>query len=159
EIRLRNFDDLKPVDPILFSTVSGHGVGKSAEVGWLTDFIRSTRPYSKGVVTANTGAQLQTKTWAEIVKWGRRSITASWFRITSGRGAMKIVHRRHPEEWRLDGMMWQEHNAEAFAGLHAANSTPYFIFDEASKTPRIILENAQGGLTDGEPMIFLFGNG
>ena len=52
----------------------------------------------------------------------------------------------------------REENAEAFAGLHAADSTPFYIFDEASAIPDAIAEVAEGGLTDGEPMFFKFGN-
>lgn len=70
---------------------------------------------------------------------------------------MKIAHRLHPETW-LNGIAWDEHRPAAFAGVHAATSTAFYIFDEASEIAKIILETAQGGLTDGEPMMFLFGN-
>ena len=49
-------------------------------------------------------------------------------------------------------------NSEAFAGQHAATSTSFYFFDEASAIPDKIFEVAEGGLTDGESMIFLFGN-
>lgn len=158
EIRTRGFDGFTPVAPIRFSTTSGHGVGKSALTGWAVGFIMSTRPGSKGIVTANTSPQLETKTWAEIAKWGKRMLTAHWFRITSGRGAMKMVRRTDPENWRVDGMAWRENMPEAFAGLHANTATPFYIFDEASGIARSIFETAEGGLTDGEPMQFLFSN-
>lgn len=158
EIRGRDFDGFTPCLPIQFSTTSGHGIGKSALTAIVVDFIMSTRPHAKGMMSANTAPQLETKTWAELAKWTRRCITGHWFRITSGRGAMKMVHRLHPETWRLDGMAWRENMPEAFAGLHAQNSTPFYVFDEASGIPRNILETAQGGLTDGEPMMFLFSN-
>ena len=158
EIRLRGFDGSTPVEPIKFSTASGHGIGKSAFSAWIVDMIMSTRPHCKGIVTANTSPQLETKTWAEIAKWTKRCITSHWFRVTSGRGAMKIVHRDNPETWRVDGMAWRENQPEAFAGLHAATSTPFYLFDEASGIPKAIFETANGGMTDGEPMMFLFSN-
>lgn len=158
EIRLRAFDGITPVLPIRMSTTSGHGVGKSALTAWAADFILSTRPHSKGIVSANSIPQLETKTWAEIAKWTKLCITGRWFRVTSGRGSLKIVNRQHPETWRLDGMAWAKDRPAAFAGLHAAISTPFYIFDEASEIPRIILETAMGGLTDGEPMFFMFSN-
>lgn len=158
EIRKRGFNFKDAVEPIRTTTTSGHGVGKSALVSWLADFILSTRPQSKGIITANTSPQLETKTWAEIAKWTKRCITRHWFKVTSGRGAMKIVHRLHPETWRLDAMAWRENQPEAFAGLHAATSTPYYIFDEASGIARAIFETAMGGMTDGEPMMFMFSN-
>lgn len=49
-------------------------------------------------------------------------------------------------------------NSEAFAGQHAATSTSFYSFDEASAIPDKIFEVAESGLTDGEPMIFAFGN-
>lgn len=158
EIRLRAFDGITPVLPIRTSTTSGHGVGKSALTAWIADFILSTRPHSKGIVSANSIPQLETKTWAEIAKWTKLCLTGRWFRVTSGRGSLKIVHRQHPETWRLDGMAWSKDRPAAFAGLHAATSTPFYIFDEASEIARIILETAMGGLTDGEPMFFMFSN-
>lgn len=159
EITLRGFDGVHAVLPVMTSTVSGHGIGKSALAAWVCDFIPSTRPFSKGIVTANTAPQLETKTWAEVAKWTRRCITGHWFRVTTGRGAMKKVHRDYPESWRVDALTWTEENPEAFAGQHAANSTPWYLFDEASNVPYPIFETAEGGMTDGEPMMFLFGNG
>lgn len=158
EIRLRDFDGISPVMPFMASTTSGHGVGKSALVGWVVGFITSTRPHCRGRVTANSVPQLETTTWPEIVKWMNICITRRWFKVTSGRGAMKIAHKLHPETWRVSGLAWDEHRPAAFAGVHAATSTPFYVFDEASEVARIILETAQGGLTDGEPMLFLFGN-
>lgn len=159
EIRARGFNGSTPVEAIRESTVSGHGIGKSALVAMLAGFILSTRPFCKGVVTANTFSQLETKTWAEITKWMKMCVTSHWFKITNGRGAMRITHVDYPDQWRLDGIAWREQAPEAFAGLHAANSTPFYIFDEASGIPTSIFDVAKGGLTDGEPMEFLFGNG
>lgn len=158
DIRARGFDGRVPVMPIYRTTTSGHGVGKSALVAWVCWFILSTRPHCRGRVTANSMPQLESTTWPEIIKWGQSCLTRHWFRSTSGRGAMKIAHKLHPETWRLNGIAWDEHRPAAFAGVHAATSTAFYIFDEASEIAQIILETAQGGLTDGEPMMFLFGN-
>lgn len=157
-IRLRQFDGKTAVMPDMASTTSGHGVGKSALVAWIVGVIMSTRPHCRGRVTANSMPQLATTTWPEIVKWSNMMLTRRWFRTTSGSGAMKMVHRAHPETWRVTGMAWDEHRAAAFAGVHAATSTPFYIFDEASEIAKIIMETAQGGLTDGEPMMFMFSN-
>ena len=156
-IKARDFDGFTPVDPIQMATTSGHGIGKSALTAWLVSFIMSTRPFCKGVVTANTSPQLRTKTWAEIQKWNKRSITGHWFKITSGQ-SMKMVHVDHPDTWRCDGQTCAKENSEAFAGLHAASSTPFYIFDEASAIDNAIWDVSEGGLTDGEPMWFVFGN-
>lgn len=158
EIRKRKFDGSKSVMPIQFSTASGHGIGKSTMVAWIIKFIMDTRPYCKGVVTAGTADQLKTKTWAELGKWNRLSLTSHWFVYNAGRGAMNFYHKDFAETWRCDAQTCKEENADSFAGLHAANSTPFYIFDEASAVPDKIFEVRQGGLTDGEPMSFDFGN-
>lgn len=158
QVRKRGFNGINAVDAIRMSTASGHGIGKSACTAWLVDWIMSTRPFCKGVVTANTGAQLESKTWAEIAKWTKKCITGHWFEVATGRGSMKMYHRQHPESWQCTAQTSKEENAESFAGLHAAASTPFYIFDEASAIPEAIWEVAEGGLTDGEPMFFAFGN-
>lgn len=126
----------------------------SCITAWLVTWIMATRPHCKGVVTANTAAQLETKTWAEITKWMKRSLVRDMFEYK----AASITSVESPESWRVDALTCREENAESFAGQHAASSTPFYIFDEASAIPEAIYDVAEGGLTDGEPMIFLFGN-
>jgi hypothetical protein len=102
EVRKRGFDGKTPVDPIRFSTVSGHEIGKSCLVAWCIKWIMDTRPFAKGSVTAVTDEQLRTKTWAELGKWHKLSMTEHWFRYNSARGNMSLVHHDHPERWRVD---------------------------------------------------------
>lgn len=158
QVRERDFDGRNAVMPIREAVSSGHGIGKSAFTAWIVNWIMSTRPHAKGVVTANTSEQLSSKTWSEISKWTKRCITGHWFNVTTGRGAMRMTHKQFPESWRVDAQTCREENSESFAGLHAANSTPFYIFDEASAVPDKIWEVAEGGMTDGEPMWFVFGN-
>lgn len=158
EVELRGFDGVKPVAPIRMATASGHGIGKSALVAIAILWVMSTRPFCRGVVTANTAVQLRTKTWAELAKWRRRCIAGHWFELNVSTQSLSLYHIDYPELWRVDGQTSREENSEAFAGLHAASSTPFFIFDEASGIPEKIFEVAQGGLTDGEPMFLMFGN-
>lgn len=158
QVRANAFDGSKAVPAIREATSSGHGIGKSAITAWLVMWIMSTRPYCKGVVTANTAEQLASKTWAEIAKWKKRCITGHWFDVVTGKGNMRMTHKQFPESWRVDAQTCREENSESFAGLHAANSTPFYIFDEASAVPDTIWEVAEGGMTDGEPMWFVFGN-
>jgi hypothetical protein len=70
----------------------------------------------------------------------------------------RIYQREHPETWFCSAQSCREENSEAFAGQHAANSSSFYVFDEASAIPDRIFEVAEGGLTDGAPMMFLFGN-
>lgn len=158
QIREHDFDGKQPAQPIREAIISGHGIGKSAMTGWLVNFIMSTRPYAQGTVTANTNTQLETKTWAQIAKWTRLCITSRWFDINTGRGSMKMVNKWYPEQWFCSGQTCRKENAEAFQGQHAANSTSFYIFDEASAIDDAIMTASEGGLTDGEPMQFAFGN-
>jgi hypothetical protein len=154
EVKKRKFNGIKAVPPIRVAASSGHGVGKSTLTGWLVSWIMDTRPNSQGSVSANTGLQLSTKTWASIKTWKHRAITSHWYEI----GAEKIKHLEHKDSWFCSALTSNEDRSEAFAGQHAASSTSYYIFDEASAIPDKIFEVAEGGLTDGEPMIFLMGN-
>jgi hypothetical protein len=158
EVALKGFDGVNPVMPIRRATASGHGIGKSALVAMLILWLMSTRAHAKGIVTANTSDQLRTKTWGELAKWKKRCIVGHWFEYNNGKGSMSMYHRAHSETWRVDGVTCREENSEAFAGLHNSTSTPFYIFDEASAVPNSIWEVAEGGLTDGEPMIHAFGN-
>lgn len=158
EVEKRGFDGVNPVDPIREATASGHGIGKSALTAWLILWIMSTRPNAKGTVTANTSDQLRTKTWGEVGVWRTRCLVGHWFEYNNTRGGMALYHKSYPEAWRTDAQTCREENSEAFAGQHRANSTSFYIFDEASAVPDKIWEVAEGGLTDGEPMFFAFGN-
>jgi hypothetical protein len=154
EIRLRGFDGVTPVTPLRFATSSGHGIGKTTVVAWIAAFLLSTRPYSQGTVTANTFPQLEAKTWASICRWLKLCKTRPWFQI----GADRIYMRNQPDSWFLRALTAQNEKSESFAGQHAANSSSYYIFDEASAIPESIWQVAEGGTTDGEPHWFCFGN-
>nr|VFJ65016.1 MAG: hypothetical protein BECKFM1743A_GA0114220_103713 [Candidatus Kentron sp. FM]VFJ67014.1 MAG: hypothetical protein BECKFM1743C_GA0114222_104433 [Candidatus Kentron sp. FM]VFK14271.1 MAG: hypothetical protein BECKFM1743B_GA0114221_103143 [Candidatus Kentron sp. FM] len=143
-----------PWEPIRVAVASGHGIGKSTLTAWLCNWILSTRPDSRGIITAGSGSQLETKTWPTIIKWTKLSVTAHWFDV----GHWRIRHTDNLEGWRIDATTCKKENADAFAGLHEAVSTPFYIFDEASAVPDEIWETANGGLTDGQPMFFVFGN-
>lgn len=154
EIRKRWFDGHTPVLPVRKSVSKGHGVGGSVMAAMLVDFIMSTRPHSQGVVTANTNTQLETKTWAAVRRWTRMCLTGHWFKLNSAR----MYHPEFPDSWFCTPQTCREENSEAFAGQHAADSTSFYVLDEASAIPDAIWTVAEGGLTDGEPMMFAFGN-
>jgi len=153
-VRARKFDGTNPVEPIRIAISSGHGTGKSSIAAWLVLWIMSTRPEAQGTITANTFTQLSTKTWAAIQKWSKLSITARWFTVTGS----QMYRNGQQGSWFCATQSCKEENSEAFAGQHAANSTSFYLFDESSGIPDKIWEVAEGGLTDGEPMIFALGN-
>jgi len=154
QVAERGFNGVDPVAPIREAVSSGHGIGKTVDVAWIVLWIMSTRPGAQGTITANTMTQLDTKTWAGLQKWHKLCITGRWFTINSER----MYQTDNKASWFVAKQSSKEENSEAFAGQHAATSTSFYVFDEASAIPDKIFEVAEGGLTDGEPMIFLFGN-
>jgi hypothetical protein len=149
---------MTPNEAIRLATASGNGVGKSAIVSWLILWSLATFEDTRGVVTANTEAQLRTKTWAELAKWHRLFIAKHWFTLTAT--AIYSVQPSHEKTWRIDQIPWSEQNSEAFAGLHNKGKRIIVIMDEASAIPDIIWEVTEGALTDeGTEIIWaVFGN-
>lgn len=145
-------------EAVRIAVSSGHGIGKSALVAWLTLWAISTKPNTKGIITANTESQLKSKTWAELAKWHRLSIVESMFEIT--KTAIYSTDERYEKTWRIDAVAWSEHRPEAFAGLHNQGGRVLIIFDEASAIPDIIWEVAEGAMTDKNTQILFicFGN-
>lgn len=153
-IQDRRFDGIHPVMPIRAAVSSGHGIGKGALAGMLVAFLMSTRRDAKGVITANTNTQLQDKTWATIQIWVQRCLTAHWFELNTS-----IMYRKgFRASWKCSPQTCDPDNSEAFAGQHNSASTSFYINDEDSNVPESIHEVQEEGLTDGEPMWFLFGN-
>lgn len=145
-------------EPLKISVASGHGIGKSAEFGMLINWALSTCEDCKVVVTANTEAQLRTKTSPEVGKWTRMSITSHWFDTQST--SIASLDKKHNQEWRANLVTWSKNNTEAFAGLHNIGKRILLIFDEASAIDDSVWTVAEGALTDEETEIIwiVFGN-
>jgi hypothetical protein len=143
---------------IQLAVASGHGVGKTALVCWIILWSISTKPDTRGVVTANTETQLKTKTWAELGKWFHMFIAKDFFSLTAT--ALFAKDSAHERTWRIDMVPWSERNTEAFAGLHNKERRILVVFDEASAIPDIIWETTEGALTDANTEIIwcVFGN-
>ena len=144
--------------PYQAAIASGHGIGKSAWFGMLINWALSTCPNTKVVVTANTEAQLLTKTSPEISKWHRLALNAHWFDLSAQSIAVKDVGAS--KEWRANFVTWSKNNTEAFAGLHNEGRRIVIVFDEASAIDDAVWEVAQGALTDENTEILwiAFGN-
>jgi hypothetical protein len=143
---------------IQLAVASGHGIGKTALVSWIILWAISTKPDSRGVVTANTETQLKTKTWAELGKWYHMFLAKEFFQLTAT--ALFAKDTAHERTWRIDMVPWSERNTEAFAGLHNKERRILVVFDEASAIPDIIWETTEGALTDANTEIIwcVFGN-
>jgi len=147
-------DEIRKGNPqaIQMAVTSGHGVGKSSMTSWLILWYISTRPNPQILVTANTLAQLSTKTWRELSKWHQLSINHDWFEWT----ATKFYLKEKPETWFAAALPWSEHRSEAFAGMHEENVL--VIYDEASGIADKIWEVTEGAMTTEGAMWFAFGN-
>ncbi len=147
------------LDPQMWrsATTSGRGPGKSALVSWKADWMASTRLGSTTLVTANTEAQLKSRTFAEIKKWTTLLINSHWFEPT----VLSVV----PAEWfkrlvedqlkistgyyYIQGQLWSEENPDAFAGVHNPLGVQV-IMDEASGIPNAIFDVTEGFFTEPE---------
>ena len=143
---------------IRMATASGHGIGKSALVAMVILWAMDTREDTRGVVTANTEAQLRTKTWAELSKWHGMALTRHWTTLTAT--ALVSNAPGHDKTWRIDATPWSENNTEAFAGLHNEGRRILLVMDEASAIAEKVWEVAEGALTDAETELLwlVFGN-
>lgn len=150
---LVNFEDV-----IQEAVASGHGIGKSALVSWIIKWGLDTLEDTRIVVTANTEKQLTNKTWPELQKWHRLSLSKDLFTCTAT--AIYSNDKEHEKNWRADAVPWSIHNTEAFAGLHNKGKRIIVIFDEASAIDDKIWEVTEGALTDANTQIIwlAFGN-
>lgn len=144
--------------PYRLAIASGHGIGKSAFIGMLVNWAMSTCEDTRIVVTANTEGQLKTKTWPEVSKWSKLSITAPWWSVPGLSLYSNEVD--HDLSWRADATPWSVTNTEAFAGLHNKGKRIVLIFDEASAIADKVWEVSEGALTDEgtEILWVVFGN-
>lgn len=133
--------------PIMWksATSAGRGPGKSARIGWMTNWMQTTRLGSTTIITANTEAQLKTRTFAEISKWTNLLINAHWFEqsvlfIKPAPWFAKLVKDQLGIDtgyYYAQGQLWSEENPDAFAGVHNPHGV-LLIFDEASGIPTAI---------------------
>ena len=135
--------------PCLIAVASGHGVGKSAEVGMLSKWALDCWVDARVVITANTEQQVITKTSPEVAKWHRMAITRDWFNTAT----MKISSKERPDSWRLDFVTWSANNTEAFAGLHNVGRIILIMTDESSSIDDKVAEVIQGAMTDENTVI------
>jgi hypothetical protein len=144
--------------PCRIARASGHGIGKSAAIAMFAKWGLDTCEDARILLTANTEAQILTKTMPEIAKWHHLSISRDWFAPTAT--ALISTASGHEKSWRADAVTWSQTNTEAFAGLHNKGKRILILFDESSGIVDKVWEVTQGALTDEETEIvwIAFGN-
>jgi hypothetical protein len=137
------------------AVASGRGIGKSALVAWIVLWFLSTRLGGTVVVTANTEAQLRSRTWAELGKWSVLSLNGHWFE--------KTATTLKPAPWfeellvkdlNIDcgyyyaqSQLWSQERPDAFAGIHSSHGV-LLVMDESSGIPAEIFSVSEGFFTE-----------
>lgn len=137
------------------SVASGRGSGKSAFIGMVTWWFRTYVLGGTCIVTANTEAQLRTKTFPEILKWNSMAINASWWEttalsITPAKWYAEALKRDlgiDPAYYYTQGQLWSDENPDAFAGAHS-QAGMLLVFDEASNIAGQIWTVSEGFFTE-----------
>jgi len=149
---------LTPGKAIQIAVASGHGIGKTALVCWITLWAMTTAGDTRGIITASTEAMLNTRLRAELRKWFRLFRAANFFDLTMT--ALLPKDTSHEQTWRVDLLPWNPNRPESFAGLHNAGRRILVIFDEASAIDRAIWETVMPVATDRDAEVVwcVFGN-
>lgn len=133
---------------------SGHGVGKSTFLAWLTLHNHVTRFPAKTGTTAPTEHQLEDILWAEIGTWFKRlpGRIREQFRLTH----LRLEMGGHEEESFAAGRVSRPEHPEAFAGYHSPNML--LIGDEGSGIPEPTYEVGLGAMSTPGARMALAGN-
>lgn len=144
-------------DPLVWrsAAASGRGIGKSALVAWKALWMLTTRLGSTTIITANTEAQLVSRTMAELGKWHTMALNAHWFdRATMGMRPAEWFDVLLKAQLKVDtayyyaqAQLWSEEKPDAFAGVHNHNGV-MLVMDEASGIPQSIWDVSEGFFTE-----------
>ena len=148
-----------PPTPLYLALSSGRGIGKSAFLAMLDLFVMSCWIGATSIVTANTEAQLRTRTMAELGKWHTMSINAHWFdksttSLKPHTWFAELVKKQlkiDTQYYYVDAQSWSEENPDAFAGAHSQIGM-MVQFDEASGIADPIWKVTEGFFTDLAPL-------
>ena len=139
-------DNLSREKPLQIAIAGGVGPGKTTLAAWIADWAMTTFPDCRGRVTANTGPQLSSTTWPELAKWRGMSLFGDWFEFQAR--SLVSVDPKHRMNWKYDALTWDERKPETFHGFHNAGKRIFTIIDESSSVPDVIMEAAEGFLSD-----------
>ena len=148
-----------PPRPIYLARASGRGPGKSALLSMLNLWLASCWIGGTGIITANTEAQLRTRTMAEMGKWHTLMINRHWFDKSSmslrpAPWFKEVVESQlgiDTQYYYVEGQTWSEDNPDAFAGAHSQIAM-MLTFDEASGISDQIWNVSEGFFTDLAPL-------
>lgn len=148
-----------PSEPYYLSISSGRGIGKSAFLAMLNMWVTSCWPGATCITTANTEAQLRSRTMAELGKWHTMAINRHWFEKASMSlrpqpwfaELLREQLKMDTQYYYVEAQSWSEENPDAFAGAHSQIGM-CVCFDEASGIPDPIWNVTEGFFTDMAPL-------
>lgn len=137
------------------SIVSGHGVGKSTYLSWITIHHILFRYPQRTVGTAPSSTQLFDAYAAECKSWIKRlpKVLEDLLEVTSERIELKSDAEGSFVSWRTS----RADQPEALAGVHS--EWVLLIADEASGVPDIVFQAAGGSMSGHNAITVLTGNG
>ena len=137
------------------SVKSGHGVGKSATLAWISVWGVCTHAPCKVVITAPSGPQLFDTLFTEVKIWLARTPEAlqNCFDVKQD----EIVHKGSPDI-RVSARTSRAEQPEAMQGVHAEGGRVILIADEASGIPDAVFEAAVGSMSGRNCATLLCGN-
>lgn len=140
----------------LLSTVSGHGIGKSATCSWFVLWFLYCFYQSQVAVTAPTSHQMHDVLWKEMSIWINKMPEehGKLYDWTSEYVKMNYA----PDSWFARARTSSKENTEAMAGVHSDEGVAV-VADEASGIAQQVFDTAEGALTGQNVFIFLISNG
>lgn len=133
---------------------SGHGVGKTTALAWLSIWFQITRFPCKVVVTAPTSSQLYDAYLAELRMWIKRLPPAleSLLEVKAERVELKSS----PESAFITARTSRAEQPDALQGVHSENVL--LIADEGAGIPDQVFEAASGSMSGSRCYMVMTGN-
>ena len=135
---------------------SGHGVGKSSLLSWVTLWFLCVQSGEgcKVACTAPTAHQLHDVLWSELGKWYRQ--TPKWWQDQLNLKGDRLEVVGQEQECYAVARTSRRENPESLQGFHSANML--FLVDEASGVDQMVFETAQGAMSSAGAKTILTGN-
>jgi len=133
------------------SVRSGHGIGKTTLLAWLSLWFGLTKKDAKIPALAPVQAQITKQLMPELRKWHSQMFPPFRQAIDVLSQDMKFKNGNS-----FYAKVANADNPESVAGVHATNLL--FVIDEASGVPDIIFEVLQGALTEENFIFVMTGN-
>lgn len=130
---------------------SGHGVGKSVLLSWISIWICITKTDAKVPITAPSAPQLTLTLFPEIKKW-----LLKLPKIFSDSYVVKMDEIKFENNNFIALRTSRKETPEALQGFHAENLV--YLVDEASGVPPEVFEVIDGALTGEKNRLIMVGN-